>query len=128
VTLLTVLVGPATFIHVTIDPERLRALRVDERLAACPAFIRQIVELAREYVAPSRVVLFGSRARGRARARSDIDLAVEPGDERRWGRFTAEAEEQARTLLRLDLVNLRRCDPALRAAALREGILLYERA
>ena len=51
----------------------------------------------------TKVILFGSRARGDNQPRSDIDLAVEGGDIRN---FRFEIEEDAPTLLMFDIVDL----------------------
>lgn len=72
----------------------------------------------------SRVVLFGSRARGEQWEKSDIDLAVFGGDQTR---FALDVEEEAPTLLSFDFVNM---DGAvsddLRERVAREGVTLYE--
>ena len=75
-----------------------------------------------------RVLLFGSRARGDHRPRSDIDLAVEaPGaDVFEWDRACALAENAA-TLLHIDLVRLEEANADFRDEILSEGLLLYER-
>jgi len=76
-----------------------------------------------------RVWLFGSRARGDAFERSDIDLAVEapelPDDA--WTRLHLDFPEDAPTLLMIDLVRLDRADASLRSQVQDEGILLHER-
>jgi predicted nucleotidyltransferase len=76
-----------------------------------------------------RIVLFGSRARGDATARSDIDLAIEAPDStrRQWLELTLLVEE-AQTLLQIDLVRLEETSPALHAQILAEGETLYDRA
>ena len=51
--------------------------------------IHEIVELAKKYDLTS-VTLFGSRARGDYRERSDIDLAVSGGD---FNRFALDVDE-----------------------------------
>lgn len=75
--------------------------------------------------------LFGSRARGVARPRSDIDLAVlAPGaDARDWDRARLIAEE-ADTLLKIDLVRLDAMSPAnpLRQEIMATGRVVYARA
>ncbi|EET59191.1 nucleotidyltransferase domain protein [Marvinbryantia formatexigens DSM 14469] len=72
-----------------------------------------------------RVILFGSRARGDFKERSDIDLAVFGGN---TDKFTILADEEAPTLLKFDIVNLGAAvEPELRAAIKEEGILLYEK-
>lgn len=72
-----------------------------------------------------RVILFGSRARGDFKERSDIDLAVSGGN---TDRFTILTDEETPTLLRFDVVNLdASVQPELRKAIEEEGILLYEK-
>ncbi len=72
-----------------------------------------------------RVILFGSRARGDNKERSDIDLAVSGG---KTAAFIADAETEIPTLLQLDIVDL---DKPLQAELLQmiktEGVTLYEK-
>jgi predicted nucleotidyltransferase len=83
---------------------------------------RQIEEFARTCKL-EKVVLFGSRARGTNRERSDIDLAVSGGG---VDRFEELLEEQADTLLSFDVVNLNEVvSDKLKAVIAREGRLLY---
>jgi predicted nucleotidyltransferase len=80
--------------------------------------------------AVQRVWLFGSRARGDNFERSDIDLAVEaPGIDRyEWLKITLDFEDEAPTLLSIDLVRLEEAPALLREQIRDEGILVYERA
>ena len=68
-------------------------------------------------------MLFGSRARGSNRERSDIDLAVSgKGVEL----FVESLEERADTLLSFDIVNLDEIvSDKLRESISREGKVLY---
>lgn len=72
-----------------------------------------------------RVILFGSRARGDNKERSDIDLAVSGG---KTAAFIADAETEIPTLLQLDIVDL---DKPLQTELLQmiktEGVTLYEK-
>jgi predicted nucleotidyltransferase len=74
------------------------------------------------------IILFGSRARGDARFRADIDVAVEcpEADSRRWFDIEAAAENTP-TLLKIDLVRLDRAPADLATNILREGKILCER-
>lgn len=84
----------------------------------------ELPALARE-CGLEKVILFGSRARGDHRARSDIDLAVSGGD---TIRFALRAEEELPTLLAFDIVNLDRPVQAELLESIRkEGVLLYEK-
>jgi uncharacterized protein len=75
-----------------------------------------------------RIILFGSRARGEASERADIDLAVEcpAADIRRWFDIE-EAADSAPTLLKIDLVRLDTAPAELAANIRSEGKVLYER-
>lgn len=73
----------------------------------------------------NRVILFGSRARGDNKERSDIDLAVSGGN---ISAFSVGIDEEIRTLLNFDVVNLDAdMQKELRDAINEEGVLLYEK-
>lgn len=72
----------------------------------------------------SKVILFGSRARGDYKKTSDIDLAV-TGDN--TALFAADMEETS-TLLTFDIVDMDKpVQPELLQSIEREGITLYEK-
>jgi predicted nucleotidyltransferase len=82
-----------------------------------------IVREAQRSLVLRRALLFGSRARGDARAASDIDLAFDhDSTEAEWAAFVNRMGDEAPTLLPLDLVDFRRVDFALRDRIVREGI------
>ena len=70
------------------------------------------------------VWLFGSCARGAPRQHSDVDVAILPRDELPLGLFAGlEADIEESTIpYDVDLVDLRRADPALIAEVRREGV------
>jgi predicted nucleotidyltransferase len=79
--------------------------------------------LAGEY-GISRIILFGSRARGDYRRDSDIDLAVS-GD--KVDLFRLAAEEETSTLLKYDVLDLDACsDAGVLEEIRRDGKILYE--
>ena len=81
-----------------------------------------ICELARRH-GLERVVLFGSRARGDHRSRSDIDLACSGGD---FTSFSLDVDEDVPTLLKFDFVDLDGPVQASLAEAIeREGVTIY---
>lgn len=94
-----------------------------------PPNLDHIVQLAIKTVRPTKIWLFGSRARGDALEKSDFDLAFEfpKRNEKNWVRFCLEIEDNPPTLHRYDLVDLCRVDKKLKAAVLKEGIILYEK-
>lgn len=84
----------------------------------------EIIDLAKQYHI-NKVVLFGSRARGDNRERSDIDLAVSGGN---VTEFRLDIDDAVHTLLMFDVVNL---DEPVQKPLLQsiesEGIVLYEK-
>lgn len=76
-----------------------------------------------------RLLLFGSRTKGRATLRSDYDLALlseHPIELAILARLR-EALEQLPILQRIDVVDLSRVSPEFAEQVLREGMLLDER-
>jgi predicted nucleotidyltransferase len=91
--------------------------------------IDYIVALARQYLYPSRIILFGSRARGDARPKSDYDFAFEFDAKKsgsNWSTFSIEAQENAPTLLPMDLVNMNEISDEFMSKIHQEGIVVYQ--
>ncbi len=89
-----------------------------------PIVIDEIQRLAEKYNI-SRVILFGSRARGDYRRTSDIDLAVIGGD---IPRFALNVDEETSTLLKYDIVNLEgSIQEELLESIEKEGKVIYEK-
>ena len=94
------------------------ASHLPENLAA------QLADLARQH-GVQQLVLFGSRARGDHKERSDIDLAAFGLDFAQTLQLRADLEELP-TLLSFDLVCVdANTSPALLANIEREGVILY---
>ena len=86
--------------------------------------VDEIRSLAQKYEV-RKVILFGSRARGDFREKSDIDLAVEGGD---FIRFSIDVNEDKSTLLKFDIVDLdEKIQEELMESIQREGRVLYEK-
>lgn len=84
----------------------------------------QIAEFAQKHGA-RRVTLFGSRARGDSKPKSDIDIAVEGCSN--YAAFAEDVQEHLWSLLQVDIVNLD--DPVssdLRGSIARDGKVIYE--
>ena len=90
----------------------------EERIVAC---LKSIPEV-------ERIHLFGSRARGDAAPRADLDIAVTcpTASRKQWLRIW-DLVEHADTLLFVDLVRLEAASAELKARILREGKIIYER-
>lgn len=84
----------------------------------------QIITQAKKYQI-DKVILFGSRARGDNKEKSDIDLAVTGGN---ITEFRLAVDDEVRTLLMFDVVNL---DEPVQTPLLQsiesEGVVLYEK-
>ena len=95
---------------------------------ALPEAVRRLVGRLGAEPSVRRVILFGSRARGDAGPRSDVDLAVDAPDlpPRDWLRL-ADMTEDADSLLTIDLVRLEEAPAELRARIEAEGQTLHER-
>ena len=89
-----------------------------------PIVLEEIKEYARKN-GLNKVVLFGSRARGDHKEKSDIDLAVSGGN---VSAFAIDVDEKTSTLLKFDIVNLdASVQEELRESIEEEGIVIYEK-
>ena len=87
--------------------------------------IENFIKKTAEKFGLTKVILFGSRARGDNKPRSDIDLAVEGGD---ILNFRFEIEDEAPTLLEFDIVDLsQKLNEKFLAEINRDGVILYEK-
>ncbi len=93
-----------------------------------PEVVNTIAEHLGHYPHVEKVILFGSRARGDERDRSDIDLAVVGEDitDSEWTDIWCYVDD-APTLLAIDLVRFEQAPGHLRESIIKEGISLYER-
>jgi len=86
--------------------------------------LEEIENYAKQYDV-SKVILFGSRARGDYKEKSDIDLAVSGGQ---IVEFSIAVDEYTSTLLKFDIVNLdASVQRELRQSIEQEGIVIYEK-
>ncbi len=88
---------------------------------------QECLRAAAGQLAGYRVVLFGSRATGRATARSDFDLGVVGDSPLPLARFyhVGDRLQALPTLYTIDWVDLNRVSPAFRRRALAEGRLVH---
>lgn len=98
--------------------------RVSEKTGIKGKVLQEIIQLA-EKNSVEKVILFGSRARGNFKERSDIDLAFRGGCS---SHFVLDVDEETSTLLEFDVVDL---DKPVRKELLEsiksEGVVLYEK-
>ncbi len=86
--------------------------------------LNDIVGLAKKHNI-TKVVLFGSRARGTNSPRSDIDIAVKGGNSEM---FCLDLKEKSHTLLVFDIAELDTISSELKKEIERDGVVLYEEA
>lgn len=114
---------PVLFLEVTVSRFggiRKSMLTPDDHIAG-------LTKMIAAHSGVRRIILFGSRARGYASPRSDIDLAVDINDDAAWHILDEKVEEYP-TLLKIDLVRLGDSHGDFQKAILETGKILYERA
>lgn len=101
-----------------------------KRLANQSRVLDELKKFIVQTINPEKIVLFGSRARGDAQDRSDIDIAIEvpKASSWAWSKFVLDLKEQSQTLLPIDVVRFENAKPSLRRIIEKEGICLYKRA
>ena len=86
--------------------------------------LEQIIDIAKQH-GVHRLILFGSRARGNYKERSDIDLAFAGGDS---AAFIYDTNENTDTLLNFDIVDLGQpTSSELLESIQKEGLIIYEK-
>ena len=103
-------------------PFRIRALTEQE-------ILEKIVEIISKYLPNSKIILFGSRAKGNNRPNSDFDVAVETEEPVPVRiKFNIQDELEALpTLKKFDIVYLNEVDEDFKEIVLGSGRVLNER-
>ena len=93
-----------------------------------PNIIDTLTKNLSRFPSVEKIILYGSRARGDADERSDIDIAVvcPNATDREWVDIWCVVDD-AQTLLSIDLVRLDKASEEFKKNVLREGKVLYER-
>ncbi len=87
-------------------------------------FFREITMFAKKH-SIQKVILFGSRARGTHRERSDIDIAVYGGN---FDSFYWDIKENVHSLLIFDIVEADGdISEELREEIVKDGVVIYEK-
>ena len=87
--------------------------------------VRELSSFAQEH-SISKIILFGSRARGTNTERSDIDIAVYGGD---FDSFYWDVKEKIHSLLMFDIVQADLPISAeLKEEIEKDGVMIYEKA
>lgn len=99
-------------------------MQLSEKTGIKQNVLQEIIRLAKENDV-KKLILFGSRARGDYKERSDIDLAFYGGNS---SQFILAVDEETPTLLQFDVLDL---DKPIQAELLdsikREGMVIYEK-
>lgn len=87
-----------------------------------------IINAISKYHTVDKIIIFGSRARGDANARSDLDVAIvgEKISTREWVEIY-DAIDDLDTLLEFDVVRFDTASQDLKQRISNEGVVLYER-
>lgn len=86
--------------------------------------LRELFSFARKY-SVSKIVLFGSRARGTHTERSDIDIAVYGGD---FDSFYWDVKEKIHSLLMFDIIEAdASISEELKQEIEKDGVTIYEK-
>lgn len=88
-----------------------------EHILSMPDTLGYIKDELVKQVAPQKIILFGSKARGDFHSRSDTDIAVET--DKQLGKLSISGA--------IDIVDLKKVDEKLRAKINKEGVTIYER-
>ena len=87
--------------------------------------LRELSTFAKKY-AITKIILFGSRARGTHTERSDIDIAVYGGD---FEHFYWDVKEKTHSLLMFDIVQADELiSEELKQEIEKDGVIIYEKA
>ena len=99
-------------------------MQLSEKTGIKQNVLQAIIKLAKDNDV-RKLILFGSRARGDYKERSDIDFAFYGGNS---SRFILEVDEETPTLLQFDVLDL---DKPIQAELLesikREGMVIFEK-
>lgn len=99
---------------------------IKEKHSNLPERIESDLTALAERYGISKIVLFGSRARGDNGPKSDVDIAVFGC--RDFPMFSLDVEDEVETLLKFDIVNMdRKVSEELKEAIQRDGVVIYEK-
>lgn len=89
--------------------------------------LQDIINVIESYLHPKRIILFGSRASGKAKKYSDFDIAVESTEmNTRNKRLALEAIDEKAGIFSVDLIDINRADREFRDYILKKGRIIYE--
>lgn len=88
--------------------------------------LKKIVEQVLQHCNPKKIVLFGSRARGDYREKSDYDISVSGINESNYAEVLNAIDDNDYTLRKIDLLKYENLNEEYQNSVNTEGITLYE--
>ena len=89
--------------------------------------INTIINIVREHLHPKRIILFGSRATGKAQKYSDFDIAVEGVEmDIRKERLLKEYLDEKMGIYTVEVIDLDKVDEGFKQLVLKTGRVIYE--
>lgn len=96
-----------------------------KKLGISISLVEKIVSVITQRIESNEIIVFGSRARGDYSKTSDIDIAIDCTSDESF--YSEILDEEIPTLLKFNVVNLRKVNEGLRKEILKEGIVVYEK-
>ncbi|AOR23748.1 nucleotidyltransferase domain-containing protein [Clostridium taeniosporum] len=88
--------------------------------------LEEIINISKKYDYIEKVILFGSRARGDNKLKSDIDLAIY--SDKDLGEYIEDIELNTRTLLEFDFSDMKNIkDEFFKEQISKDGVIIYEK-
>jgi uncharacterized protein len=89
--------------------------------------INTIISIVKEHLHPKRIILFGSRATGKAQKYSDFDIAVEGVEmDIRKERLLREDLDEKMGIYTVEVIDLDKADEGFKRLVLKTGKSIYE--
>ena len=109
----------------TMTIEENKAAAIDD--TKTQELINTIINIVREHLHPKRIILFGSRAKGKEKEYSDFDIAVEGVEmDIRKERLLKEALDEKMGIYTVEVIDLDKVDEGFKKLVLKTGKSIYE--
>ena len=108
-----------------METDENRTTAIDD--AKSQELIDTIIITVKEHLHPKRIILFGSRAKGKAHKYSDFDIAVEGVEmDIRKERLLKEALDEKMGIYTVEVIDLDKVDEGFKKLVLKTGRVIYE--
>lgn len=90
--------------------------------------LNMVIEIIKKYLVPTKIILFGSRAKNKSKTSTDFDIAVDKEMKNlTLHRKIMEEIEKIAGLYKIDLIYLNSVDKDFKEIILKTGKIAYER-